>query len=347
MPNKKHETVITLGGPGDMVAALPYMLNYVPTESIVLVCLNGPKHRMGMVMRYDLPLTAYPELFCENALPRLSSARPDAVLVVIYGDAPPADGLPHRDFVDAAVAAIDGINLPQLDVIYTYDDRWWSYICRNTSCCPPEGKPVDSGSATSARLRAEHAYAGTSVLADRGALARTVAVEPALDVVARGVAIDAAIERGVGLSPETARRLGHRMVLDLLDRFADPRKRISDPEIDELVGVCEHLWGRDEFLIHGADRDDRQSLIRIMTDVVRRVPPPYDAPVCSILAWLAYVHGDGTLANIAVDRALACEPSYSLAVLIRSGLDRAVPPSLLQEAIEGATDDLHGRSAAG
>jgi hypothetical protein len=137
------------------------------------------------------------------------------------------------------------------------------------------------------------------------------------------------------------------MVLDALERFTDPRVRLSDDEVAELVGLVEHLWARDEFLVHAVDDEDRDTLIRLMSDVVRRVPPPYDRAVCSILAWLAYARGDGTLANIAVERALASDPTYSLATLVRSGLDQQLPPSLVREAMAGAADDLHGRNRGG
>ena len=42
-------------------------------------------------------------------------------------------------------------------------------------------------------------------------------------------------------------------------------------------------------------------------------------------AWQA---GDGALANVALDRALADNPRYSMALLLREVLDSGAPPSL-------------------
>jgi hypothetical protein len=51
-----------------------------------------------------------------------------------------------------------------------------------------------------------------------------------------------------------------------------------------------------------------------------------DAPVCTLLAWIAYGAGDGARANVALDRALGTDPEYSLAVLLRQALDGGVTP---------------------
>jgi hypothetical protein len=71
---------------------------------------------------------------------------------------------------------------------------------------------------------------------------------------------------------------------------------------------------------HGAHR-------RLWTDLVRRAQPGYVAAPASLLAFVAWQAGDGALANIALDRALADAPGYSMALLIREALDAAMPPS--------------------
>lgn len=341
----RRETVVNVSGPGDLIAALPHMLRYVPGESIVLVCMQGRRKRTHLTLRYDLDLAAYPDELCADAVPRVEAVNPSAVLVVVFGEEPPTDGLPYRELAEALGEALDETDVPELDIVYTYGDRWWSYLCDDPRCCPPEGGEVDLGSQTGLLLAAEHAYAGAVVLPSRKALKQSISYAESERIEERSKAMEAAITDTLGLSPETARRLGHRMALDLLERFVDPRTTLSDDEVAELVGIAVHLWGRDEFLVHGADPEDRELLVRVMCDVVRRVPPPYDAPVCGILGWLTYASGDGTVANIAVERALASDPSYSLALLIRSGLDQQISPDLLQQAMVGAGDDLHGRSA--
>ena len=76
----------------------------------------------------------------------------------------------------------------------------------------------------------------------------------------------------------------------------------------------------------------------------------------SDLAWQA---GDGALANVALDRALADNPRYSMAQLLRDALDSGAPPSMARlpmtteevaaayDAAEAAEDAAAGIVAAG
>jgi hypothetical protein len=47
-----------------------------------------------------------------------------------------------------------------------------------------------------------------------------------------------------------------------------------------------------------------------------------------LLAFTAWQRGNGALANIALDRALADQPGYSMATLLRQALDGGAPPSM-------------------
>jgi hypothetical protein len=89
-------------------------------------------------------------------------------------------------------------------------------------------------------------------------------------------------------------------------------------------------------LAHLAVRDDawsrrdpgyRGAHLRLWTDLVRRATPAYLPAPASLLAFTAWQSGEGALANIAIDRALAADPAYSLARLLRDIMDAGVPPS--------------------
>jgi Domain of unknown function (DUF4192) len=67
---------------------------------------------------------------------------------------------------------------------------------------------------------------------------------------------------------------------------------------------------------------------RLWTDVTRRAQPGYVAAPASLLAFVAWQSGDGALANVALDRALADEPGYSMAQLLRQVITAGTPPSL-------------------
>jgi hypothetical protein len=89
-------------------------------------------------------------------------------------------------------------------------------------------------------------------------------------------------------------------------------------------------------LVHLAVRDDawarmvpeyRQAHLSLWTDIVRRADGPWLPAPASLLAFTAWQSGDGTLANIALDRALTADPAYSMALLLRDILTAGVPPS--------------------
>jgi hypothetical protein len=67
---------------------------------------------------------------------------------------------------------------------------------------------------------------------------------------------------------------------------------------------------------------------RLWIDVTRRAQPGYVAAPASLLAFVAWQAGDGALANVALDRALADEPRYSMALLLRQVITAGAPPSL-------------------
>ena len=56
--------------------------------------------------------------------------------------------------------------------------------------------------------------------------------------------------------------------------------------------------------------------------------PGYVAAPASLLAFTAWQGGNGALANVALDRALADDPGYSMAQLLRDVIDAGTPPSM-------------------
>lgn len=84
--------------------------------------------------------------------------------------------------------------------------------------------------------------------------------------------------------------------------------------------VRDHAWERTD----GRDRD-----IALWTDVLRRAEPGLIAAPACLLAFAAWRAGQGALAAVALERALAGHPDYSLALLLDDLLRRGVPPSEL------------------
>ena len=68
--------------------------------------------------------------------------------------------------------------------------------------------------------------------------------------------------------------------------------------------------------------------LRLWTDLTRRARPGYVAAAASLLAFVAWQNGNGALANVALDRAEADNPGYTMARLLREVIDSGAPPRL-------------------
>jgi hypothetical protein len=70
----------------------------------------------------------------------------------------------------------------------------------------------------------------------------------------------------------------------------------------------------------------RDEHLRLWTDITRRARPGYVAPVASLLAFVAWQAGNGALANVALDRAQADDPRYTMAILLRDVINAGTSP---------------------
>lgn len=103
---------LTVSAPRDLLALVPYRLGFTPCRSIVLVCLRGPRRRVGLVARVDLPPTPGEALrvCAERLVAHAAADGANAVVLVVYTD--PVDGVTTDRAVDrtanqAAHAATD------------------------------------------------------------------------------------------------------------------------------------------------------------------------------------------------------------------------------------------------
>src|SRR5689334_7956094 len=132
--------VVRLRGPDDVVGILPWRLGFHPTESLVLVVLQGSRRRERLVMRLDLPAADDEAVVAGQTAARAVQADADEVIVVVYTDERGRDGeLPRWGLVDDLVGQLDddGVDVPE--AVLVSGGRRWSYLCSDPRCCPPEG----------------------------------------------------------------------------------------------------------------------------------------------------------------------------------------------------------------
>ena len=299
---------MTVRSPADLLAAVPYLLGFHPTDSIVVIAQRAK--RIIFAARGDLPAAgagpAEVAAVARYVASVVANQGISAATAVGYGPAYRVD--PAIPAIRDALAA-DGVRL--LEVLRVADGRYWSYLCGDPRCCPPEGTTYD---ATASTVAAAATYAGLPALPDREALVRQVAPvggltresmrQATIRAQARLVELLDTAGDGDLLGGRAIRRAGEAAVGDALARGAG-RVRLTDDEVAWLGLLLVHLAVRDHAWERITD-DDWQ--IELWADVVRRVEPDLVPAAASLLAFAAWLSGHGALANIALDRALAGGP---------------------------------------
>jgi hypothetical protein len=311
---------------------IPHLLGFHPQLSFVVIGAGGPRRRVEIGFRYDLPDPPGAEAAAEiadHAVAVLEQRGATTVIGIGYGP-----GRLVTPVADAFAAAALQRCLEMRELLRVEDSRYWSYLCTDPACCPADGTVFDYPSHPAA---AAMTVAGLAAYPDRDAIAATLA--PLTGEAAWSV--DQAIERACVKAQslmDRAQRNGPGNPLRLV--ISQGRRAVR-----EAIGVYRgggRITDLDTFawlavsLVHLAVRDDawarmvpehRQAHLALWADIVRRADGPWLPAPASLLAFTAWQAGDGTLANIALERALAADPGYSMALLLRDILAAGVPPS--------------------
>ena len=315
-------TALTLRSPGEIAAVVPYLTGFVPHESLVAIGLR--KRRVGLTMRIDL---ADLQSSIGEVVSAMRKDRATACLLVVLTALPSSDGLPMAACVELLERRLGARGIEVPEALLVRAGRWFSYRCIR-ACCPAAGAPVEPASPS---VVATYAYDGRVVLASRAELVESVTPQ-------------------VPLGPAIAQRLQEAALAELDDR-GDPvgelarwaaaldaweqRPTTLPPADVAALAVGLHLVSvRDAVASWGLRRHD--ALLGLLGQLCRAVVPPDDAPLCSVLAWVAYSQGNGALARVALERALATDPSYSLAQLLLAALAGMLPPGKVREVMRRA-----------
>ncbi|MFI6758156.1 DUF4192 domain-containing protein [Micromonospora sp. NPDC050417] len=325
---------LTVRSTADLISAVPYLLGFHPADSLVLLAMRDT--RIVFVARGDLPEPGDPAALRQaaeylTAVIRRQGAQ--AVTILGYG---PADRVTPA--VDQLEAVTQLAGLMVFDALRVTDGRYWSYRCDEPGCCPPEGTPFDPATSV---VAAAATFAGHVALPDRAALTGQVAPVGGTERMAMGLATSRARERLADLlataapGDPTGLRSIRAAGTDAVRR-AEGRHRARQPlRDDEVAWLCvllTHLDVRD----HAWERigaDDWQ--VALWTDVLRRAEPGLAAAPGGLLAFAAWRVGNGALAAVAVERALADDPGYSMAQLMADVLNGGLSPSALAESWAG------------
>lgn len=316
------------------MASVPVLCGFVPSESLVVISLHGPRGRIGLTMRFDLAAWPEVEQAGDEVAARLAHDGATSTALVLYTEAPPelSPGGSEPALLAAVRAACADRGIATAESLLVRAGRWHCCQCSGGPSCPLEGVPLEGFSSPAVDLLgAASALDGRAVLASREELVQSVAPPAFLAAAtARQLAartVDGWIERHERDGSEAMRVQGLAVARAALEHSQAPGG-IGMPEAVRLAVTLGDVRVRDEVITWALTCPDE--LMSLLLQTVRQVVPPVDTPACTLLAWLAYAGGDGGLANVALQRALGTDPDYSLARLIQQSLDAQIAPSQMR-----------------
>lgn len=319
-PSVNAPTSIPVRRPADLLALIPYLIGFHPSASLCVVGMM--RSAVTCALRCDLPNADRLGEFSSTLAPVIAGKPIEAVVLAGYGPEPEVTPV-----MNAAREAMATAGVRVADALRADQGRYWSYLCGDDGCCPPEGTPYDTSVSAAA---AAAVTAGLTALPDRADLAASLAPEAG---PARRAMEDATRQAAEQLE-EHLRDPGEvrgfvpeirQVINSALDTYQNG-DRLGVDDVARLSVLLGAIRLRDEAWVTIKPRSIETHL-RLWTDLTRRATVNV-AACASLLAFTAWLDGNGALANIGVDRALKADSGYSMARLMRELLAVGLPPTI-------------------
>jgi hypothetical protein len=336
---------VSLVEPGQIAAALPHLLGFRPRESVVLVSLTGPRAaRVGLTVRVDIPPPEHAAALADLLTRSVRTDRPAAVVVLVVSEAPDAadagggaPDLPHRALLHEVTVALYRERIPVREALLVRSDRWWSYDCPSACCRPERGTPLPVGTS---ELAVASVAAGVVVADSREVLAARIAAidgpgRSAMAAVTRRVAAAASARLDAAGADVVAEESWAAVHAGLAHCRAGTA--LSDAAVARILWGLRDTGVRDRALQLALDDDS--AVDSLWTECVRRAPRRFVPAPATLLAVGAWLRGDGAMAAVALERALAADGRYRFALLLSQALAACLPPAELRALVHKAITD--------
>lgn len=299
-------TALTVRTPDDLLACVPLVLGFVPQDSAVVLSLppgGGPHARADVDESTDLDELAHALV---SPVVRHDVAR---VAVVVLADLDLATRVARHledAFLDSGVDVV---------AVLAADGRHWVSVTPATTQ-PREYDPLSHPFVAEAVLR------GQVVLTSRSAVRDQLEVD---EPFASAVAAEGAGPGGAPPEPDCVRAtLAHHVRAGTLP---------GAPEVAVLLRGVATQDGRDAAWAW-ADASQARQHVEVWLRVVRGCPPRDRGAAAAVLAFHAWLAGDGALAWCAVEASRGADGACSLTSLVEDLLTRAAPPTLWTPLME-------------
>lgn len=340
---------IRLADPADVLAAVPHLLGFTPASSVVAIGLreSGDSASCKLTMRADLPAPGNGAELAEYlAGGPLANPGTTGVFIVLVGDgdqdgSPPGDAtdqstsddpqLPHAELAEQLRGAFREAGIVVWHVIWTLRLRagepWRCY--GDHTCFGDIADPKGS------ELGATLAASGLVTFDSRQDLEQLVAPESE-EVRARWSAKLNELFEDAERDPATPRRSAE-LVLGAIRRTAAGEALTEQDQLRVLLAISDSRVR--DVCLSASLGDDSVAAEQLWTALVRKAPEPEVADVAALLAFSAYLRGEGALANVALERIEECRPEHPLGGLLRAALEVGIEPRQLVGVAADAVED--------
>lgn len=331
-------TVSTLD---EVVILIPFLLGFTPAHSMVALGLPA-----GPAIRVDLA-AAGQSVEDQDAMASAAGERIASVMnrneitevfLVGYGDSEPVTA-----FGTIVEARLGEAGVEVLQGVRVQDDRFWSFTCTDSTCCPLEGTLLNSQTSATA---AEAVLRGFSTAPSREEAMTSLDPVSGPEADRMRATIDQArdhlIARTRGLNP-AARRLvlieqGEALIDVVHERIRSGAafEEFDDPDIARLLILLQDSYNLD-LAMTGIKSPHAAQFLEFWGQVLQRaVPGLVAAPAC-LTAQAAICRGEGAIANTALQRGAQDDPSYRLLNLLGAVVQAGASP----DDLPGITREEH------
>ncbi len=323
--------------PGELIAAIPALLGFHPSNSVVALSLMGASaSTLGPVMRHDYfpSVRGKPARQMSAALRQFAAvcdgegAR--AVVLVVITDCSAAETLIDETIELAEVFEdmLGGTCVELADVLCTAaieSGQPWTSVMRSIhrgTLPDPASSSVAAAQVLGGRVirrsREELVRWVHGAARNHGTIARLIASRRESSAHSGGPSGETAVQRRIDLVLEHVRRVAAgahcpdpQECADLVVALTDVRVRdvVLGLAITSVAAHAEQLW-------------------LVLT---HEVPSPERAWPATLLGFFAYVRGDGPLAGVALSAALSADSEHTLAGLLDLSLQSGMRPDGIRD----------------
>jgi hypothetical protein len=330
-------TRIRLRDLSELVAGIPYIIGFPPTDSLVLYTFRRcPEIALSSTIRVDLPMPDHVLLLAEKMAEAVAMNEAAAVIAVVIAE----NGSAHRELIEMLRKTLEDKSILLTHASWvpkiTHGEEWQCYddpLCTDTVPDPQ-----------SSALAAATAVAGDTTYPDRETLAAHLAPDPEEMLAYRKKLLNA---YRTSVQPYTDEDLWADMEIlgYALEKAASSYElpTLTDHQMVRLARALSRAPIKDECLAMALS-DEPEPAERLWTVLVRGLPAPERAEPAFLLAMSAYLRGAGVIATLALKIVMESNPQHRVAVLLDYALQRGLPPNhlramLMASVLKNSEDD--------